>query len=58
MTEKETAINAAIFAVAKMQDKGSTSYTVKDRNGIWHTMAWDAVIKILYEIEKAGDSNG
>ena len=52
MTEKETAINAAIFAIAKMQDKGSTAYTVKDRNGIWHTMAWDAVIKKLYEIER------
>lgn len=52
MTEKETAINAAIFAIAKMQDRGSTAYTVKDRNGIWHTMAWDAVIKKLYKIER------
>lgn len=52
MTEKETAINAAIFAIAKMQDKGSTAYTVKDRNGIWHTMPWDAVIRILYNIER------
>lgn len=58
MTEKEMAINAAIFAVVQMVGKGSTSYAVKDRSGAWQTMPWEKVIKILYEIEKAGDSNG
>lgn len=57
MTEKETAINAAIFAVVKMVDKGSTSYAVKDRSGLWHTMAWETVIKILYEIERQVKTN-
>lgn len=56
MTEKEVVINAAIFAIAKMQDKGNTAYTVKDRNGSWITMSWDRVIRLLYEIEKAGET--
>lgn len=57
MTEKETAVNAAIFAIAKMQDRGSTTYAVKDRNNVWHTMSWDAVIRILYEIERQVNRN-
>ena len=51
MTEIETVINAAIFACTKMQDRGSSSYAVKDRSGTWHTISWNHVIRILYNME-------
>ena len=46
------ALNAAIFAVAKLQDKGSTAYCVKDRSGKWNQMEWSTVIRLLYDMLK------
>lgn len=50
MNEMEIALNGAIFAVAKMVDKGSTAYAVKDRNGSWHQMEWSVVTSKLYKL--------
>lgn len=50
MTEKQIAIDAAIFAIANMQNKGSTAYGYKDKEGKWHAMEWDHVITLLYKL--------
>lgn len=55
MNEKEMALNAAIFAVAKLQDKGSTAYCVKDRSGKWNQMEWSVVILLLYDMLKEAE---
>ena len=55
MNKKEMVLNAAIFAVAKLQDKGSTAYCVKDRSGEWHQMDWSVVIRLLYDMLKEID---
>ena len=57
MNDYILALNAAIFAIMRIEEKGSTSSTVKDRNGEWHTMSWANCILQLYKIieEKAGD---
>ena len=52
MNANETALNAAIFAVAKLQDKGSTAYCVKDKSGKWNQMEWTVVIRLLYDMLK------
>ena len=52
MTDMEIVLNAAIFAAAKREDSGSTSYVVKDRSGSLHQMAWSVVIRKLYELLK------
>ena len=57
MNEKEIALNAAIFAAAKLEDRGSTSYAVKDRSGTWYTMNWHDVIRLLYNMLKE-EGNG
>lgn len=50
MTDMEIALNAAIFAVAKMEDKGSTAYAIKDSSGRWLQMEWSAVNRKLYTL--------
>lgn len=51
MVEKNIAIDAAIFAIANMQNRGSTAYGWKDKEGKWHAMEWDNVIKLLYKLK-------
>lgn len=50
MNENEMALNGAIFAVAQLQDKGSTAYCVKDKEGKWNQMEWSVVIRLLYDM--------
>lgn len=50
MNANEMALNAAIFAVAKLQDKGSTAYCTKDKLGKWNQMEWSVVIRLLYDM--------
>ena len=50
MNENEMALNAAIFAVAKMQERGSTAYCTKDKEGKWNQMEWSVVIRLLYDM--------
>ena len=52
MNTDEMALNAAIFAVAKMQEKGSTAYCTKDKDGKWNQMEWGVVIRLLYGMLK------
>ena len=52
MEDKEIVLNAAIFAVAKLQDTGSTNYAVKDRTGKWNIMEWNVIVRKLYEMLK------
>ena len=54
MTEKQIAIDAAIFAVAKLQSKGSTAYGYKDKEGKWQAMRWNYVISLLYKLRIEG----
>ena len=55
MNTNEMALNAAIFAVAKLQDKGSTAYCVKDKEGKWNQMEWSVVIRLLYDMLKEAE---
>ena len=50
MNTNEMALNAAIFAVAKLQEKGSTAYCTKDKDGKWNQMEWCVVIRLLYDM--------
>lgn len=52
MNVNEVVLNGAIFAVSKLQDKGSTTYCVKDRSGKWHQMEWSVIIRFLYDMLK------
>lgn len=51
MSEQIIAIDAAIFAIAHIQNRGSTAYGWKDKKGQWHAMDWNHVIKLLLKLK-------
>lgn len=50
MNENEMALNAAMFAVAKLIDEGSTAYCTRDKAGKLNQMEWRTVIRLLYDM--------
>ena len=55
MNENEMALNGAIFAIAQLQNKGSTAYCTKDKEGKWNQMEWGTVIRLLYDMLKEAE---
>ena len=60
MNDMQIVLNAAIFAVANIIDRGSTAYSIKDKSGSWHQMEWSSIIcklcKLLKEYEEERDN--
>ena len=52
MSDMEIALNAAIFAINAMIDRGSITYTIKNRSGEWVQMDWIAAIRKLLVLLK------